>query len=57
MYERTRAIYSLGDIETGCVESKRGVKQGCVIPTAVWSIHRGTGSEDKRDRFWYKSWE
>ena len=48
MYEETKAIYTLGDIETDWVKCKKRCPTGmCAFPIAVWAIHRGTGSPGK----------
>ena len=33
IYEDTKAIYKLGELETGWVKNVRGVKQGCTVYT------------------------
>ena len=39
LYEHTRAKYSLGDIETDCVESNRGVRQGCPASSSLFGLY------------------
>ena len=39
MYVNTRAKISMGDLETGWVNSKRGVRQGCVLSPLLFGLH------------------
>ena len=39
MYENTRARYMLGDIESDWVESKRGVRQGCILSPLLFALY------------------
>ena len=39
MYVNTRARYMLDDIESDCVESKRGVRQGCILSPLLFALY------------------
>ena len=39
MYEDTRAVYMLGDLETDWVKSERGVRQGCILSPTQFSLY------------------
>lgn len=39
MYVNTSAKYSIGEIETGWVRSRRGVRQGCILSPLLFSLY------------------
>lgn len=39
LYQNTRAKFSLGNIETDWVESKKGVRQGCILSPLLFSFY------------------